>query len=174
MVYTLDKSYLRPSATGFDQFHEDARGLAMMKSFSFFVKMVYEMQQGGHQEEGQNMAVFFEWVKHASSDKHVAIRLHVFSNRLGKGCDPVSIIRQIVDDNKQRIACAQKRKSKKAIKEDEHVFQYDSCLSVASLSEYARQVADVYTRNHEASCSLDNPNVNTTNHSMNPHNQSNK
>jgi len=168
MVFSLDKSFLRPSATGFEQFREDSSGLAMLKSFSFFVKMVYELQQAGSQEQGQNIAVFFEWVKHATSDKHVAIRLHVFCNRQGAGCDPVSIIRQILHENKQSIAKNIKRKSK--IKEEEHVFHYDAWQSVSSLSEYARQVADVYLRNHQASSSLDNPEINKSSHPIHPQN----
>jgi len=166
MVFSLDKSFLRPSATGFEQFREDSSGLSMMKAFSFFVKMIYELQHEGSDAAGQNIAVFFEWVKHATSDKHVAIRLHVFCNRKGAGCDPMSIIRQILHENKQSIAKNIKRKSK--IKEEEHVFYYDSWQSVSSLSEYARQVADVYLRNHQASSSLDNPDIDKATHPVNP------
>ena len=82
MVFTVPKTYMRSSAIGWDQFREDTQGLAMLKSFAFFVQMVYLMQTSDKEKEGQNITIFFEWVRHETqADKHVAIRLHVFSNR---------------------------------------------------------------------------------------------
>jgi hypothetical protein len=166
LVFSLDKSFLRPSATGFEQFREDSSGLSMLKSFSFFVQMIYQMQKAGSDTPGQNMAVFFEWVKHATSDKHVAIRLHVFSNRKGKDTGAMTIVKDMIDNNIKQIESNIKRKTK--IKEEEHVFYYDSWQSVSSLSEYARQVADVYLRNHQASSSLDDPQIDNATHKINP------
>ena len=167
MVFSLDKSFLRPSATGFEQFREDSSGLSMIKAFSFFVKMIYNLQKAGSDTPGQNMAIFFEWVKHRSSDKHVAIRLHVFCNRKGSTA-VMTIVTDMINDNIKQIESNIKRKSK--IKEEEHVFHYDAWQSISSLSEYARQVADVYKRDHHASSSLDDPEINKSSHPIHPQN----
>ena len=114
--FSVDKKYLRNSAIGWDQFREDTEGLAMLKSFSFFVKMVYELQQSESGDlEGQNVAVFLEWVRHADIlDKHVGIRLHVFSNRAGSGSKPSKILQEMIKQNKKTVE-ANKRQKKTAL-----------------------------------------------------------
>jgi len=166
LVFTLDKTYLRSSAIGFDQFREDTRGLSMLKSFSFFVKMVYNLQQAGSDPDGQNIVIFFEWVKHATNEKHVAVRLHVFSNRRASEAALHTLVNKMVNENKKNIETAVKQK--KTVKSEDHVFHYDMWQSVSSVSEYARQVADVYTRNHEASLAMDDPGVENPTHKAHP------
>ena len=161
MVFTVPKSYMRSSAIGWDQFREDTRGLGMLKSFAFFVHMIYLLQSSDCEAEGQHLAIFFEWVRHETQeDKHVAIRLHVFSNRTKtktenkKSSNPANIVLQIIADNKKIIETNKRRK--KIHLEEEQTLQYESYQHISSLSEYARQICDVYSKNYEASIAMDN------------------
>lgn len=160
LVFTVPKSYLRSSAIGWDQFREDTRGLGMLKCFAFFVQMVYLMQSSTENSdaEGQNIAIFFEWVRHETNpDKHVAIRLHVFSNRIqskNASNNPANLVLSMIAANKKIIEANKRRK--KVHQDDEYVFQYESYQQVSSLCEYARQICDVYAKNYEASVAMDN------------------
>ena len=164
MVFTVPKSYLRSSAIGWDQFREDTRGLGMLKAFAFFVQMIYLLQSNDHADaEGQNIAIFFEWVRHKTNvDKHVAIRLHVFSNRtVAKSAPgPANIVLNMIAANKKIIEANKRRK--KVHQDDEYVFQYESYQQVSSLCEYARQICDVYSKNYEASVAMDDATFGTT------------
>lgn len=166
--FSVDKKYLRNSAIGWDQFREDTEGLAMLKSFSFFVKMIFELQQSESGDlEGQNVAVFLEWVRHADiPDKHVGIRLHVFSNRKGSKAKPSNILQEMIKQNKKIVES--NKRQKKTLKQEEHVFHYESYQHIVSMSEYARQVADVYNHNYEASSAMDDASIHQTSHKAHP------
>ncbi len=44
LVFALDKKYLRNNAIAFNEFEKTNGGQAMFKCFSFFVQMVYTLQ----------------------------------------------------------------------------------------------------------------------------------
>lgn len=162
MCFTLDKLFMRPSAIGFDQFNEDTQGKAMLKAFSFYVQLCYLLTKDGDAQDGQSCAVFLEWVKHATIDnKFIGIRLFLFSNRKGKKGKAYDMVQDMIFQNDQKS----NKNNRQFLK---NRMAHDAWESVTSYFDYARQVADVYTRTHDASSDMNNPNYHQPSHAANP------
>jgi len=160
LVFTLDKKYLRNSAIGFDQFRKDTEGNAMLKAFSFFVKMCYEMVHNGPQP-GQQCAIFMEWVKMENMDKYIGIRLHLFSNRRVKNSKAYDIVSEMIQQN----ALTSQKTNRMFL---QNRMDHDSWESITSYYDYATQVADVYTQSFAASIDMNDPKYSMTCHAANP------
>lgn len=149
LVFSLDKKYLRNSAIGFDQFREDKDGKAWLKVFSFFISLCDKICNEGMEQKGQGTGVFLEWVKSNTTDKHVGIRIHVFSNRKCGSNKCQGQVAEMIENN----AALAKKQSRGFAK---NVMEHDSWKTITSYFEYARQICDVYSNNHEASSDMDN------------------
>lgn len=162
MVFSLDKKYLRNNALAFNEFKKNTTGQAMFKSFAFFIQMAYRMQDDSN---GDNFACFLEWVKssttHVSDSfmNHCGIRVHIFSAAASNDTPP-AICDQLFGENRTSVVSRKVRKN---------WMDHDLWKTITSRFEYARQVADVYTHNFEASSQMDSSSLfNNSQHKANP------
>jgi hypothetical protein len=160
MVFSLDKIYLRNSAIGFDQFREETKGKAMLKVFAFFIQLCDNICQEGMDPIGQDCAVFLEWVKSDTTDKHVGIRVHLFANRTTKK-NAQSIITEMIAANAEFA----KKQSRKFIA---NTMDWDSWKTITTYHDYAAQICDVYSKNYKASSDMDNCRYGNLDHQAHP------
>ena len=144
LVFCLNKQYLRNSAIGFDQFREDAPSQSMRKIFAFFLQMCNIHCVEGTTRKDADCAVFIEWIKSANTNKHVGIRIHLFSNRKGKGANAYNIVVKMLAEN----AAFMERNDRTFVK---NTMPFDSWKSITNYHEYALQICDPYSRHHRAS-----------------------
>jgi len=148
MVFSLDKKYLRNNALAFNEFKKSTMGQSMFKAFSFFIQLSYDIQTASN---GADFACFLEWVKAKDVpgvDKeqvHVGIRVHVFSNwkateKPNDLCDKMFLI------NRSQVINRKVEKNR---------MDHDGWKQITSRFEYARQVADVYTKTFEATSAME-------------------
>ena len=161
MVFSLDKKFLRNCAIGFDQFREDRDGKAWLKVFSFFITLADKLVNDGFEMPGLGSAVFLEWIKASTTDKHVGVRIHLFSNRKCSSSKCQSLVHEMIESN----AIKAKKQGRKALM---NVMPHDSWQSITSYFEYARQICDVYKNDHSASSDMDNPKVCLITHKTHP------
>ena len=167
MVFTLNKKFLRSSAIGFDQFKKDTMGMAMLKAFSFYIKMCYEILGEENYivenvgQVSQGVAVFLEWVKSATLDKYIGVRIHFFSAKKDRKADAFKTICKIIKQN----ALNAKKNSRLFLK---NRMEHDCWETITTYNDYARQVADVYTNNHLASSAMSRDNIMSRTHEAHP------
>ena len=147
LVFTLNKKYLRNSAIGFDQFRSDAQSQSMLKIFAFFLQICNILCQEGSTQKHLDTAVFIEWIKSATTNKHVAIRIHLFANRKGKDADAYSIVVKMLAEN----AAFSERNDRTFVK---NTMPFDSWKSITNYHEYAAQICDPYSKHHRATSGL--------------------
>ena len=148
MVFSLDKKYLRNNALAFNEFKKSTMGQSMFKAFSFFIQLSYDIQSASN---GADFACFLEWVKAKDvpgvdkEQTHVGIRVHVFSNwkaveKPNDLCDKMFLV------NRSQVINRKVEKNR---------MDHDGWKQITSRFEYARQVADVYTKTFEATSAME-------------------
>ena len=76
LVFSLHNAYLRNSAIAYDEFKKTVKGQAMLKAFSFFMSLVWEVFRN---TKSDDFLVYLEWVKMADSEnKYVGFRVHCY------------------------------------------------------------------------------------------------
>ena len=109
---------------------------------------------------GQDCAVFLEWVKSDTTDKHVGIRVHLFTNRKTKK-NAQAIITEMIAANAE----FSKKQSRKFIA---NTMDWDSWKTITTYHDYAAQICDVYSKNYKASSDMDNCRYNKVDHQAHP------
>ena len=110
---------------------------------------------------GAGTAIFLEWVKASTTDKHVGIRVHLFSNRKCSTSKCQALVQEMIENNAIRA----KKQGRKSLM---NVMPHDSWQSITSYFEYARQICDVYKNDHSASSDMDNAKVSLLTHKTHP------
>ena len=159
MVYCLKKKYLRNNALAFNEFRESNVGQAQFKAFAFFIQLSFELQR---KNNGNNFACFLEWVKTNDENvvHHCGIRVHVFCNS-GKDKNTHNICDDLFATNESRVVNRTVKKNR---------MDHDLWDTITSRFEYARQVADVYRQDYEASNQIDSKFFDRNEHPAHPNN----
>ena len=159
MVYSLKKKYLRNNALAFNEFRESNVGQAQFKAFAFFIQLSFELQR---KNNGNNFACFLEWVKTNDDNlvHHCGIRVHVFCNS-GKDSNTHNICDDLFAKNESRVVNRTVKKNR---------MDHDLWDTITSRFEYARQVADVYRQDYEASNQIDGKFFDRNEHPAHPNN----
>ena len=160
LVFSLDKVYLRNSAIGFDQFRDTAASQTMLKSLAFFLVLCERICTEGTTTNNLDCVLLLEWVKSATTNKYVGIRLHFFTNRKGK-TNAQSILIRMLAENTDFAA----KNNRQFVK---NTMAWDSWRSITNYHEWAAQICDPYSKHHRATSALDDNKFFMTTHAAHP------